>query len=79
MVTWLAPIRGPRQRLRVDIFPDSRQFAISNSDVEDKLVLERLICSIDFSRRDADQQNPISLCYEFGGSGYEVSTVSLAF
>ena len=29
--------------------------------------------------KEADDQNPVSLRYELGGSGYEVSTVSLAF
>ena len=58
---------GPRQCLRVDILPDVRQFAISNGNGEDPIVLERLIRGFDFPRRDADDQNPVSLRYEFGG------------
>jgi hypothetical protein len=53
--------------LRVDILPDLRHLAISNGDVEDPIVLERLIRGFDFSRRDADDQNPVSLRREFGG------------
>src|SRR5450631_4780674 len=49
-------LRGPRQCLRVDILPDLRHLAISNGDVEDPIVLERLIRSVDFSRSDADDQ-----------------------
>src|ERR1035438_4997541 len=59
--------RGPRQCLRVDILPDLRHLAISNGDVEDPIVLERLIRGFDRSRRDADDQNPVSLRHEFGG------------
>ena len=58
---------GPRQCLRVDILPDVRQFAISNGYVEDPIVLERLIRGFDFSRREADDQNPVALRYDFGG------------
>ena len=53
--------------MRVDILLDVRHFAFSNGDVEDPLVLVRLIRNIDFSRSDADDQNPISLRHEFGG------------
>src|SRR5476651_1189398 len=60
-------LRGPRQGLRVDILPDLRHFAISNGNVEDPVVLERLIRGFDFPRSDADDQNPVSLRYEFGG------------
>jgi hypothetical protein len=70
---------GPRQCLRVDILPDVRQFAISNGNGEDPMVLERPIGGFDSSSSEADDQNPVSLRYELGGSGYEVSTVSLAF
>src|SRR5450631_1888099 len=35
-------LRGPRQCLRVDILPDVRQFAVSNCNGEDPVVLERL-------------------------------------
>jgi len=58
---------GARQCLRVDVLLDVRHFAISNGNVEDPLVLVRLIRSIDFSRSDADDQNPVSLRHEFGG------------
>jgi hypothetical protein len=70
---------GPRQCLRVDIFTDVRQFAISNGNVEDPMVLKRPIRCFDFPSSDADDQNPVSLRYELGGAGYEVSTVSFAF
>src|ERR1700681_244474 len=59
-------LRGPRQCLRVDILPDLRHLAISNGNGEDPMVLERLIRGFDFSRRDADGQNPVSLRHEFG-------------
>src|SRR5271169_5106542 len=62
-----AHLRGPRQGLRVDILPDLRHLAISNGDVEDPIVLERLIRGFDFPRSDADDQNPVSLRHEFGG------------
>src|SRR6266704_6905068 len=58
---------GPRQCLRVDILPDVRQFAISNGNGEDKIVLERLIRWFDSPRSEADDQNPVSLRYELGG------------
>jgi hypothetical protein len=43
--------------LRVDILPDVRQFAISNGNGEDPVVLERPICGFDFPRGDADDQD----------------------
>jgi hypothetical protein len=58
---------GPRECLRVNIFPDVRHFAISNGNVEHPIVLERLIRGFDFPRSDADDQNPVSLHHEFGG------------
>src|ERR1700691_4141985 len=58
---------GPRQCLRVDILPDVRQFAISNGNGEDPMVLERLIRSFDSPRSEADDHNPVSLRYELGG------------
>src|SRR6266568_7535588 len=58
---------GPRQCLRVDILPDVRQFAISNGNVEDPMVLERPIRGFDSPRSEADDQNPVSLRYELGG------------
>ena len=70
---------GPRQCLRVDILADFRQFAISNGNVEDPIVLERLIRGFDSPRSEADDQNSVALRYEFGGFGYEVSSVSEAF
>src|ERR1700678_3613529 len=60
-------LRGPRQCLRVDILPDVLHFAVSNGNVEDPIVLERLIRGLDFPRSDADDQNPVSLRHEFGG------------
>jgi hypothetical protein len=57
---------GPRQCLRVDKFPDLRHFSISNGNVEDPLVLERLIRSFDLPRSDADDKNPVALRHEFG-------------
>jgi hypothetical protein len=58
---------GPRQCLRVDILPDVRQFAISNGNGEDPMVLKRLIRGFDSPRSEADDQNPVSLRYELGG------------
>src|SRR5580700_4657964 len=58
---------GPRQCLRVDILPDVRQFAISNGNGEDPMVLERPIRGFDSPRSEADDQNPVSLRYELGG------------
>jgi hypothetical protein len=52
--------------LRVDILLDVRHFAISNGNVEDPIVLERLIRGFDSTRSDADDQNPVPLSYEFG-------------
>src|ERR1019366_10017821 len=60
-------LRGSRQCLRVDILPDVRQFAIPKGNVEDPVVLKRLIRGFDFPRSDADDQNPVSLRHEFGG------------
>jgi hypothetical protein len=60
--------RGPRQCLRVDILPDFRQFAVSNGNGEDPVVLEHLIRGFDFPPSEADDQNPVSLRYEFGGA-----------
>src|ERR1700722_16789524 len=61
------PLRGSRESLRVNVLPDLRHFAISNGNVEDPIVLERLIRGFDFPRRDADDQNPVFLRHEFGG------------
>src|ERR1700723_3349907 len=58
---------GPRQCLRVDILPDVRQFAISNGNGEDPMVLERPVRGFDSPRSEADDQNPVSLRYELGG------------
>src|ERR1700679_3205197 len=58
---------GPRQCLRVDILPDVRQFAISNGNVEDPVVIKRPIRRFDFPSSEADDQNPVSLRYELGG------------
>ena len=58
---------GPRQCMRVDILPDVRQFAISNGNGEDPMVLEFPIRGFDSPRREANDQNPVSLRYELGG------------
>src|SRR6202158_5714619 len=58
---------GPRQCLRVDILPDVRQFAISNGYGEDPMVLKRPLRKFDSPLGEADDQNPVSLRYEFGG------------
>ena len=63
-----ASICEARARACVSIY--SRIFVtlpISNGNVEDPIVLERLIRGFDFPRRDADDQNPVSLRHEFGG------------
>src|ERR1700730_8394995 len=70
---------GPRQCLRIDVLLDVRHFAISNGNVEDPLVLVRLIRSIDFSRSDADDQNPSPCATNSGGFGYFISTSLDAF
>src|ERR1039457_3352398 len=57
----------PRPCLRVDILPDVRQFAISNGNGEDPMVLPRPIRGFDSARSEADDQNPVSLRYELGG------------
>src|SRR5580700_4074292 len=58
---------GPRQCLRVDILPDVLQFAISNGNGEDPIVLECPIRGFDSPPSEADDQNPVSLPYELGG------------
>src|ERR1019366_3848901 len=60
-------LRGSRQCLRVDILPDVRQFAISNGNGEDPMVLELPIRGFDCPGSEADDQNPVSLRYELGG------------
>ncbi len=57
---------GLRQCLRVDVLPDPRQFATYNRDVENSMVFPLFVRSFDSSSRDADDQNPVSLCYELG-------------
>jgi hypothetical protein len=47
--------------LSVDVFPDAPQLAVSNRDGEDPVVLERLVRGFDFSPREADDQDPVSL------------------
>ena len=59
---------SPRQCLRVDILPDVCQFAISNGNGEDPMVLERPIRGFDSPRSEADDQNPVSLRDELRGS-----------
>jgi hypothetical protein len=60
---------GPRECLRVDILPDALQFAILKGNVEDPVVLERLIRGFDLAHSDADGQNPVSLRHDSGGLG----------
>ena len=45
---------GPRQCLRVDILPDVCQFAISNGNGEDPIVLERFIRGYDLPLSETD-------------------------
>lgn len=52
---------SPRQCLRVHILPHVRQFAISNRNDEDPVVLERPVRGLDSARSEADHQNPVSL------------------
>src|SRR5579862_2436615 len=58
---------GPRQCLRVDIFPDVRQFAISNGNGEDPMIIERPIRGFDSPPSKANDQNPVSQRDELGG------------
>src|SRR5215831_9538509 len=58
---------GPRQCLRVDILSDVRQFAVSNCNGENPMVLKRPIRGFDPPDSQADDQNPVSLRYELGG------------
>jgi hypothetical protein len=58
---------GPRQCLRVDVFPDARHSATSNGDGENPIVFERLVRGFDFPLSDTDDQNPVSLRDVFGG------------
>src|ERR1700721_190315 len=60
-------LRGPRQCLRVDVFPDVGQFAVPDRDGEDPVILERLVRGFDLSLREADDQDPVSLRYELPG------------
>jgi hypothetical protein len=59
---------GPRNCLRVDVFPDVRHFAISNGNGDGRVVLERLIRGFDSPPSGADHQNPIALRHVFGGA-----------
>ena len=60
-------MRGPRQCLRVDVLSDVRQLAVSYRNGEDPIVRERPIRGFDFPLSEADDQNPVSLRYEFVG------------
>jgi len=53
--------RSLRQGLGVDVLPDFCQFAISNGDVEDPIVLERPGGGLDLHSSDSNGQNPASL------------------
>ncbi|MCW3101113.1 MAG: hypothetical protein JWL77_6731 [Chthonomonadaceae bacterium] len=70
---------GPRQCLRVDILPDVRQFAISNGNCEDPMVLERPIRGYDSPLAKPTTRTRSPCAMNSGGSGYEISTVSEAF
>ena len=60
-------LRGPRQCLRVDVFPDVGQSAVPDRDGEDPVVLERLVRGFDLSPREADDEDPVSLRHELPG------------
>src|SRR3546814_682552 len=70
---WPAPgrsgrhLRGSRQCLRVDVLPDARQPAITDSDGEDPVVLERLARGLDLAAGEADDQHAVCLRHEFAG------------
>src|SRR3546814_7758337 len=82
---WPAPgrsgrhLRGSRQCLRVDVLPDARQPAITDSDGEDPVVLERLARGLDLAAGEADDQHAVCLRHEFAGYMNEVSNVSEPF
>ncbi len=48
-----------RQCLRVDVFSDGSQFAISNGNVENPMVLERLIRGFDSPSSETDHHNSV--------------------
>ena len=64
-----APVHlgGPRQRLRVDILPDVRRPAVPNGDGENEMILERPVRGLDLTPCETNDQDPVSLRYEFGG------------
>src|SRR3546814_16938261 len=70
---WPAPgrsgrhLRGSRQCLRVDVLPDARPPAITDSDGEDPVFLERLALGLDLAAGAADDQHAVCLHHEFAG------------
>ena len=58
-------LRGLRQCLRVDVFPDVCEFPVSNGYCEDPMILEHLIRRFSRPLGESDDENPISLRYEF--------------
>src|SRR6202007_1715055 len=52
-------LRGPRQRLRVDILPDVGQSAVPDRDGENPVVLERLVRGFDLPPGEADDEDPV--------------------
>jgi hypothetical protein len=68
---------GSRVRACSSISPEVRVRGVENdrAALAHQIVLERPISSYDSPPCEADDQNPVSLRYEFGGSGYEVSSV----
>lgn len=60
-------LRGLRQRLRVDEFPDVREFPVSNGYREDPMILERLVRRFDRPLGETDDKNSVSVRYELRG------------
>ena len=57
-------LEAPRQCERVDVLPDLRHLAISNSEGEHPMVLELLVRGLDSPPAEADDQNLVSLRHE---------------
>jgi len=55
---------GPRQCLRIDVFPDVCEFSVSNGYCEDPMILESLVRRFNRPLGESDDENPISLHYE---------------
>ncbi len=64
----MGPSRRARASACVSMFsPDVRRVAVSNGNVEDPIVLERLIRRFDFPMATPTTRTPVSLRHEFGG------------